>query len=207
MTLSAWLAFLAIAAATAFSPGPAVALALGNAMTLGGRRALAGSLGNALGAMLVGLFCLSALTWLLHLSPGAFALLRIAGSAYLVWTGLRMWRNSGRGGVNRPHRPTTGAKAGGRLFLQGLLVAVSNPKSIVFFSALLPQFIEVRHPDLGLALGLIASFAALTFLSHCVYVLGASLLAPTLQRGRAATLAPRAAALMVVVVGLCLLRG
>lgn len=207
MSLSAWISFLTIATATAFTPGPAVALALSNALALGARRALAGSLGNALGAMLIGLFCLSALAWVLRQSPAAFATLRLAGSAYLVWTGLRMWRNSARPGLAASHSPAAKEKAHGRLFLQGLLVAVSNPKSIVFFTALLPQFIDVQAPDLGLALGLIASFAALTFLSHSVYLLGARALLPGPRRGTTGTRALRVAAALVMATGLYMLLG
>ena len=68
-----------------------------------------------------------------------FTALRWTGAAYLIWLGVQAWRHAGEGG--EPIRET-----GRTRFVRGLLVALSNPKTIVFFTAFLPQFIDPRLP-------------------------------------------------------------
>ena len=66
-----------------------------------------------------------------------FNALRWTGAAYLVWLGVQAWRHAGKGDGGIPH-------SGRTRFMRGLFVALSNPKTIVFFTAFLPQFIDPR---------------------------------------------------------------
>lgn len=192
MSTASWLAFLTIAGATAFSPGPAVALAMSNASAIGPSRALVGSLGNAVGVLVMGLACLFGLQQILQESNLGFQALKLIGAAYLVflgWKGFTSARHSqqSRGDGSAGVKAVPDAISSPRLFGQGLLVALSNPKSLIFFAALLPQFTDPGEPDLLLSLRLVGSFALLTCASHLCYVWLAGLAgnAPGTSQGRA----------------------
>jgi len=78
------------------------------------------------------------LSWVLAHAIYLFELLRWAGAAYLIWLGVRAWRNAGRS-----HPLTTGNHVH---FWRGFLVALSNPKTLAFFTAFLPQFVDPTRP-------------------------------------------------------------
>jgi homoserine/homoserine lactone efflux protein len=140
MNLELFSAFLLITFILVIVPGPIVTLVISTGATQGTRAALitvAGStLGNALliGAIAIGLNVIIAYT------AEIFELLRWVGAAYLVWLGIQAWRHAG------------GAAAAVTLprdrvhFRRGLVVALSNPKTIAFFTAFLPQFVDSRLP-------------------------------------------------------------
>lgn len=170
MALTPWLLFCALALVTAFSPGPAVLLAVTNSATLGMRKALLSSAGNAAGVFLVSATAMLGLGALLKTSAWLFGALKIVGAAYLIYLGIRQWRSRlnifDQAAMPTDVRPQTPL----RLFLQGLLVAATNPKSILFFTALLPQFMAPDAPVLRQFFALTLTFAACTVLSHFFYV-------------------------------------
>lgn len=170
MSLSAWSLFCALSLITAFSPGPAVLLAVSNAATLGMRRALVSSAGNATGVVLVSATAMLGLGALLNTSAWLFGAVKLAGAFYLIYLGIRQWRS--RVGVfdAASNAPRTKEQPVTRLFLQGLLVATTNPKSILFFTALLPQFMSSEVPVMRQFLVLTLTFAACTLVSHLCYV-------------------------------------
>lgn len=170
MSLSAWSLFCVLSLITAFSPGPAVLLAVSNAATLGMRRALVSSVGNAAGVVLVSATAMLGLGALLKTSAWLFGALKLAGAVYLIYLGVRQWRS--RASVLDAASNAVGTREQpiARLFLQGLLVATTNPKSILFFTALLPQFMSSEVPVMRQFLMLTLTFAACTVVSHLCYV-------------------------------------
>lgn len=171
MTLAAWSLFCTLSLVTAFTPGPAVLLAVSNAATLGARRALWSSAGNATGVFVVAITALLGLGALLQASATAFGTLKLAGAAYLIYLGIRQWRSPSPFAPGNLPTPADGDAW--RLFGQGVLVAATNPKSILFFTALLPQFMHPQSPPWSQGLLLTATFAACTVLSHLCYVAAA----------------------------------
>lgn len=171
MTPAAWSLFCALSLVTAFTPGPAVLLAVSNAATLGARRALLSSAGNAAGVFMVAITALLGLGALLQASATAFTVLKVGGAVYLVHLGIRQWRSPARFASKAPSISADGNAW--RLFGQGVLVAATNPKSILFFTALLPQFMQPQSPSWRQGLLLTATFAACTVLSHLCYVAAA----------------------------------
>ncbi|WP_394780194.1 LysE family translocator [Undibacterium sp.] len=176
MSLSIWLVFLAASLVTTFSPGPAILLAISNSVAFGPKKALLSSVGNATGIFLVSSAAMAGLGVVLNTSALLFGAFKLAGAAYLIYLGVRQWRSK----VNlfeQQVEPTSSASASAaadghaRFFRQGLLVAVTNPKSILFFTALFPQFIkpEVSVPEQFFVLTL--TFALCAVLAHCFYVL------------------------------------
>lgn len=140
------LAFAFVAFVGAATPGPTVLLALVN----GSRFGVAGALPGMLGAMASDLVLVGAvaagLGALLMASEFWFSVVKWVGAAYLAWLGLQLLRS--KGGIS-----AVPDVAGGRrltpwqLFSKSFLVAVTNPKGYIFFSALLPQFIVPSAPQ------------------------------------------------------------
>ena len=174
MSLSIWLVFLAASLVTTFSPGPAILLAISNSVAFGPKKALLSSVGNATGIFLVSSAAMAGLGVVLNTSALLFGAFKLAGAAYLIYLGVRQWRSKANI-FEQKIETVPAASAGGdghaRFFRQGLLVAVTNPKSILFFTALFPQFIkpEVSVPEQFFVLTL--TFALCAVLAHCFYVL------------------------------------
>lgn len=118
-------------------PGPSVLFIVGRALAHGRRAALTSVAGNTTGAMAVVVVVALGLGAVAAASVVVFTVLKIAGAAYLVYLGVQTIRHRGElslGGGGSP--------AGGRMFWQGVLVGVTNPKVLVFFAAVLPQFVD-----------------------------------------------------------------
>jgi len=172
MTWSQWLVFAGISLFMAFTPGPAVLLAVSNAVSVGPARAMLSSIGNALGLFLVSAVAMAGLGVVLSTSAQAFLALKIAGAGYLIYLGVKQWRNGGKGLAAAGQGGASPVAPGGwRLFLNGVTVAVTNPKAILFFTALFPQFLVAGVPAAEQFVVLTATFAGATVLSHIFYVL------------------------------------
>ena len=169
MDLYRWLLFTALCLAATYSPGPGVLLAVSNALTHGPRQALISSTGNTLGIFIVAAATVSGLGLLLHTSALAFTLLKVAGAAYLIYLGLRQWRSRGNAFASSA-TPSAAGIGPARLFLNGLMVALSNPKSVLFFSAVFPQFMPEHATGVEPFVLLTSTFAACAVVSHLSYV-------------------------------------
>lgn len=155
--------FAAVSLVPAMSPGPAVVLALSNSLRFSPSATFWSALGNGLGLMMLGAAVTLGLGSVIAASATAFTLLKLAGAAYLTYLGIRIWR---RGAGSTECRVTSLAARPGRLFREGLLVALTNPKAMVILVALLPPFLDSGGPIWlqGFALSLV--YAALCFLNH-----------------------------------------
>ncbi|MGY4830531.1 LysE family translocator [Sphaerotilaceae bacterium SBD11-9] len=199
------LAFLTASLILALTPGPAVVYILARTLSQGRASGLAsvggvalGNLGNAVGAAL-------GLAALFAVSSAAFTVIKWAGAAYLIVMGLRMLR-----------APGAAATAGGtpveplkrwRVFRDGFVVALLNPKTALFFAAFLPQFmtpaVSDASPHLAQSLALGAGFVAVAACTDLFYVLAASLIAPRIgQLGAHARWGQRAAGASFIGLGL-----
>lgn len=213
MTTSTWLLFITISLLTAFSPGPAVLLAISNAIAWGPRKTLFGSsLGSVVGIFTVSAAAMAGLGTLLHSSAWLFAALKTAGAVYLIYLGWRQW-TSKNSMFDKPQMAEVSdskvqkiQKTQADLARQGLLVSLTNPKSILFFTALFPQFIHVESPMLPQFLALTAVFAACALSSHVVYVLLARQLQGWFSTPRRASLFNRVCGGAFGLLGLGLLR-
>lgn len=138
MTIETWIAFTALETMLCLLPGPAVLFVLGQGLARGPRSALAGSAGIL--SANAAYFALSAtgLGVLLVASYGVFFLVKWLGAGYLVWLGVQALLTRPETFAVRRAEPA----AAGRVAWRGFLVQAANPKSILFFGALLPQFVD-----------------------------------------------------------------
>ncbi|MGW8393220.1 LysE family translocator [Pseudoduganella sp. HUAS MS19] len=197
MTLSLWLAFLAMALAATFSPGPAVLLAVSTTLTLGARRTAYSSAGNAVGVFLVSCVAVGGLGLLFKAWPPAYSALKLAGAAYLAWLGIKQWRNAGRAGAAALASEPEGSSRGA-VFRRGMLVACSNPKAILFFAAVFPQFMPPGAVDVTRFLLLSLTFVACTLVAHLSYVLLAATAGARIMSGPRMAILQRGTALLFI---------
>ena len=133
----AWGLFLAASLALAMTPGPDMIFVVSRALAQGPRAGLVSAAGLSLGLAVHTLLAALGVSLLLRASPLAFTALQWAGALYLLWIGVQMWRAAPRLDIHAA-RDRLDAR---RLFLQGSLSALLNPKLALFFLAFLPQFV------------------------------------------------------------------
>ena len=132
-------AFLLITVVLVITPGPIVTLVIATGASQGIRAALTTVAGTTLGNAILLAAIAFGLSWVLQNAAILFDILRWVGAAYLIWLGIQAWRHAGADGT---------AAAPGRHvhFWRGFVVALSNPKTIAFFTAFLPQFVDPSLP-------------------------------------------------------------
>lgn len=139
MNYELFTAFILISTLLIVSPGPIVTLVIATGATRGVRAALTTVAGTAVGnTVLISCIALG-LSWVLNNSAVLFEILRWAGAAYLIWLGIQAWR-AGGAGARIPEKPRRVD------FVRGFWVALLNPKTIAFFTAFLPQFVDPALP-------------------------------------------------------------
>lgn len=185
MNFETILTFSAVAGLSILSPGPAILLALRNSVAFGVRSVIWSSLGNV-----CGIFCLSAaamlgLGVLLMSSTLLFGAVKLLGALYLFYVGIRHLVG-GVSVLSRTHDPSVVAATPSppQLYREAFLMAATNPKPILFFTALFPQFINASKPLVQQFFILTGIFMFLSFLTLVGYALVA-------ERARTLLLRPR----------------
>ncbi|MET8585996.1 LysE family translocator [Streptomyces collinus] len=168
-------AFAALALLVIAVPGPSVLFVIGRALAHGRRTALATVLGNLLGSYLL----VTAVAWglgaLVETSAVVFTVVKLAGAVYLVHLGVHAFRHRKALRVADVEAPAAERRGDLRTVLDGALVGATNPKGIVFFAAVLPQFVNhsTGHVPLQMMLlGLVP--VAIGLITDTAWGLGAS---------------------------------
>lgn len=165
---SSLLAFALLSFALVVVPGPSVMFVVSRAVALGRRAALLTVLGNA-GGLVVQVFAVAiGLGAVLQRSTALLSTIRLAGAAYLIWLGIQAIRH--RVALSEA-LATTGPVVGDRSVLfDGFVVGASNPKSIVFFAAILPQYVDPAGRSVGLQMGVLGLiFIAVALASDSIW--------------------------------------
>ncbi|MFH8730849.1 MULTISPECIES: LysE family translocator [unclassified Streptomyces] len=153
-----YLAFAAMSLLVIVIPGPSVLFVIGRALAHGRRTAVATALGNVIGSYVLVVGVALGIGSLVERSAAVFMAVKLAGAAYLVFLGVQAFRHRREmraEDIRAPHGPPRGDL---RTVADGALVGVTNPKGIVFFAAVLPQFVDHsggQVPAQMLLLGLI----------------------------------------------------
>lgn len=175
MSFEIWLAFVVASAVLLAIPGPTIILVISYALGHGRKVAGATVSGVALGDFTAMTASMLGLGVLLTTSATLFIVLKWAGAAYLVYLGIRLWRapvttREASAGTEsaRGEKPL-------RIFLHSYIVTALNPKSIIFFVAFLPQFINPAQPVLPQMVVFEATFLVLATVNAALYALLASM--------------------------------
>lgn len=132
-------AFLLITVVLFLTPGPIVTLIIATGARQGTRAALMTVAGASTGNAVLLAAIAFGLGWILKTTSEVFDYLRWIGAAYLVWLGIQAWRHAGA--------PSEAVAPAGHVHAwRGFIVALTNPKTIAFFTAFLPQFIDASLP-------------------------------------------------------------
>ncbi len=196
--LSTWIAVALASVAIVIVPGPTVTVIIANSVRYGARAGLLNVAGTQLGIagmILVLAFGLSAIVAFLGT---AFFWLKLAGAAYLIWLGIRLWRSDGTL-VSSGGRDRSDGRPGGSFFWQGFIVIWSNPKALFFFGAFLPQFIDSAGNTVLQTMLLGGTFIAIATVLDGSYAL--------LAGGAGAFLSRRNVRLVERISGTCLIGG
>ena len=167
MSLQVYLAFIAACIALALLPGPIVTLLIANGLRHGTRAALTNIAGVQLGLVIALGVVAIGLTSLMATMGYWFDWVRFAGAIYLVWLGIKLIRSPVEGvSEDAPPPPPRGG-----FFLQGFVVALSNPKLLVFFGAFLPQFMDLNKDHVSQVAVLGVTFMVIAGLTDATYAL------------------------------------
>lgn len=144
MTFQSWLIYLALVLVATATPGPAVLFIMTNAALHGWRKAAFAALGNVTGLFCLGVISVTGLGVILKSSETIFNVIKYAGAAYLIYLGVKLIRRKTLTlSANNSEMISAGVRSG-KIFARAFLVAVSNPKAIVFLTALFPQFVNMH---------------------------------------------------------------
>jgi threonine/homoserine/homoserine lactone efflux protein len=170
MSFETWAAFSAASMVLLVIPGPTILLVVSYALGQGWRIALPMSVGVALGDFTAMTLSMLGIGALLATSATVFTVLKLIGAAYLVYLGIKLFR---AGGTLRAE-PRTDAVSSAKMMAHAWLVTALNPKSITFFVAFLPQFLD-RHGDFWTQMLIFeATFLTLAFANAFGYALVAA---------------------------------
>jgi len=139
MQFDTWFLFFLTGIGMALTPGPNGLLALTHGALHGSRMTLRTISGAIIGFTILMALCMFGIGALVKTSLGWFTALKVIGGAYLVWIGIQVWRAPPISVAPPEGMPPANGWA---LFRSGFLTATTNPKSLLFYTALLPQFID-----------------------------------------------------------------
>lgn len=199
MSFEHWLAFAAASAVLVAIPGPTVLLVISYALGHGRRSALATVGGVALGDFTAMTASMLGLGVLLMATASLFTILKWVGAAYLIYLGIKLWRAPVAAGGIALTEATTRPW---RIFLHAYAVTALNPKSIIFFVAFLPQFIDQHAPIMPQMLIFMATFLVLATINAAVYGLMASAARRTIRRPMMQRLVNRIGGSLLIAAGL-----
>ncbi len=182
MSLHTWWLFVLMTFVVSATPGPNMLLVLSNSARFGLRAAMASMVGCMTSLLTMMSISAAGLGAVLQMFPTVFDALRLTGAAYLAYLGIKSWRAPVHDQALDAPGPLEPAMTTAALFRQGMLVAASNPKAILFAMAFLPQFINPRNVQLTQFGILLGTFAVIEVSWYFVYAVSGNRLAIYLQR-------------------------
>jgi threonine/homoserine/homoserine lactone efflux protein len=201
MAIEHWLAFCAASAVLLAIPGPTILLVISYALGHGRKVAGATVAGVTLGDFTAMTASMLGLGALLAASAAIFTVLKWVGAAYLIYLGVKLWRAPvGRGG-SEADEPVK-AENPLRIFLHAYMVTALNPKSIIFFVAFLPQFLDTTRPVLMQLVIFEVTFLVLATANATLYALLAAMARKQIRKPRVQRIVNRTGGTLMIGAGL-----
>ncbi len=173
MNYDSWLLFTSIALVATITPGPAILLVSTHSVTFGTKYSVATMVGNVTGLFILSLLSVMGLSAIILHSASIFFAVKLIGACYLIFLGLKLWRNGfGLEAIQTVENDDVRQQPNiVKLYANGLLVALSNPKAIAFTTALFPQFIQPDRSMIQQFSILIVTFMFLSFICLFSYAI------------------------------------
>lgn len=202
MSIKVWTIFLLMETVQCLSPGPAVLFVLSQGLARGARASTWASCGILAGNAVYFLLSATGIAAVLAGSRNAFSLITWIGAGYTMWLGVRTFASSGAGFSFASSAKS--AVSSVRMFTNGFVLQISKPGLLVFFVAVLPQFIIPGHSVARQVLILAVTSISVEFVILSLYGMLAARLGKFAVEPRFVTLVNRLAGLMLVVAALAL---
>jgi homoserine/homoserine lactone efflux protein len=171
MTIEQYSAYLMILLIATITPGPSMLLAINHGVNYGIGRTINTALGNLFGNLLMALISIAGLGAILVASGFLFNIIKWGGIIYLIFIGLKMIIEPVRIDKTDSNSISENNKKRYRLFIDGFIIAVGNPKGILFFTALFPQFINISNASISGFLIIFITMGVVAFGCFMVYAL------------------------------------
>ncbi len=196
MELHVYLAFVVATTIMIALPGPSVLLTVAHSISFGWQHALSTVAGATMGIAVQLVVAAIGLSSLLSIVAEAFEWLRWAGAAYLVYLGIKQWQSA-----SEPLEFETSPVSKTNLFVQGLVITIPNPKSLIFIAAFLPQFIDAARPIGFQFVIIVPTFLGITFTVTSVWAFVAGNVRGLLRSQRAFQSVLRTAGGLMIMAG------
>ncbi|WP_163338175.1 LysE family translocator [Desulfopila sp. IMCC35008] len=169
MTCQSWLIYMVLVLVATATPGPAVFYVMTTSVFHGWKKALYAAAGNITGLLCLGVLAVTGLGAIIQTSQTAFTVIKYVGAAYLVYLGIRLFRTKSTHEPEEYNKGCTASFSAVRTFIHAYGVAMSNPKAIIFLTALFPQFIDTASPVVPQFSILISTLMVMSFLFLMTY--------------------------------------
>ncbi len=207
MEFTTWLLYMAVAIVAVISPGPAILLSISNSIRFGINKVVLSSFGNICGLLILSTAAIFGLGAILKTSTTLFWVIKVIGAGYLVYLGIRQWCSKANFFSNTENKPAIEqTKSNNRFFIEGFLIAMTNPKAILFFTALFPQFINTQQALVPQFLIMTFTFMAISFVTLVSYGLLAKKAKRWLSTGQRGKWFNRTLGSLFVLIGVGLLQ-
>lgn len=205
MELNTWILFITVAMVAIASPGPAILLAINNSVIYDMKAVALSTFGNILGLFTLSSAAMLGLGVVLKTSAILFMFFKIAGALYLIYIGVKQFRNFSNAfdSIHLNHRKTK--REYFAIFRKGYLVCITNPKPIIFFTALFPLFLNTQSALLPQFFILTLTFMTLSYSTIMLYAFFARSLKSWFMLHRRALWFNRVSGAIFVVLGFGLL--
>jgi threonine/homoserine/homoserine lactone efflux protein len=205
MEFHTWLLFVSVAMVAILSPGPAILLAINNSVMYDLKTVALSSLANILGLFTLSSAAMLGLGVVLYTSAALFTGFKVLGAIYLIYIGIKQFRNLSNAFEGLHVKGKKSKKELFGIFKKAYLVCVTNPKPIIFFTALFPLFMDISHPILPQFFILTFTFMLLSFITLMAYAYFAKTLKSWFALPRRATWFNRVSGVLFVGLGVGLL--
>jgi len=204
LTLSSFLYFLLLCTTLAFSPGPMTLLLLSLGLKDGLRRSLPAQFGASVSYLISILIFAVGFSELIKDYPLITRIIQVVGVAYILYLAFKQWTSSAVVISTAAQSPENARS----LFGKGLLTGLSNPKAIILFSAVFPQFAAIGQGSAAADIAILGlTFLLLQFASGCLYCYFGQRIKHVLENPRRRVLLQRVTAVLLLGVALMLARG
>lgn len=182
MSVDTWLVFVITLYTVSIIPGPSMVLALTHGMQYTAKATIATAAGNTLASCIQAVISIAGLGVIIATSGTIFLIIKYLGALYLVYLGIMLWRSDA---WDLQERKATNTKLKAplqKMFNQGFIIAIGNPKAIVFFTALFPQFLSVQSSSLAHYTAMILVTCSCAFICAMLYAISGNQVAKLFKK-------------------------